>query len=490
MAIPGKKSASLAAAIATVVATACGSTNTDLFPSKGDDGGSGGGASSSGGAGDGGDDSSTGTFTSVTDAAFSLDALNGCAFTTQMAKELPLDLYLMLDTSTSMDDLVGAQKSKWNAVVSALTGFVNDPASAGIGVGLQYFPLTQAGVPATCTASSQCGSAAPCFLNYCNTGTSAVYPCDTNADCPVVVGAGGAARATCIAAGFCANDRNRVCGPIGKTCGNDENNFDLGMCNAITTSTCLQGDSCVPQDYATPAVPIALLPGAAMPITTSLAARVPNGNTPTAAALQGAINQAKAYATANPGHSVVAVLATDGLPDECSPDDIPTIAQLAAQGLSGSPSVKTFTIGVFTPADIMAGGQTGLDQIASSGGTKTSFVIDTSKQDVEQQFTAALDAIRGASLPCNYQVPIPESGMPDYQDVNVEFTSSAGVSSGVPYVETATRCGTSGGWYYDVDPQGGGTPSAILVCPTTCSTLQTDASGRVDVVLGCQTITR
>ena len=55
----------------------------------------------------------------------------------------------------------------------------------------------------------------------------------------------------------------------------------------------------------------------------------------------------------------------------------------------------------------MSGGRAALDQIASSGGTKTAFVIDTTKQDVEQQFTAALNAIRGASLPCNYEVPDP-----------------------------------------------------------------------------------
>ncbi len=483
MVVSGKKSVLIAAAVATAVATACGSNNTDLFPNReSGDGGPGSGTSSSSGGGDDGDDASTGTFTAVTDAAFSLDALSGCASTTLKANELPLDLYLMLDTSSSMDDLVGPQKSKWNAVVQALTGFLGDPASAGIGVGLQYFPLTQAGVPTSCTASSQCGSAGPCFTKACsNTGTT-VYPCDTSADCPPL--------STCGTVGQCANDHDRICAPLGNSCKTDDNGYDLGTCTAIATPTCLGGDSCVPQDYSTPAVPIALLPGAATSLTASLAARVPNGNTPTAAALQGAIDQARTFAIANPAHSVVAVLATDGIPDECSPDDIPNIAKLAAQGLSGSPSIKTFTIGVFTPADIMMGGGTGLDQIASSGGTKMAFVIDTTKQDVEQQFTAALTAIRGASLPCNYEVPIPESGMPNYGDVNVVFTTSAGVSSGLPYVTASTRCGTSGGWYYDVDPAGGGTPNAILVCPTTCSNLQSDTSGRIDVVLGCQSVTR
>ena len=103
---------------------------------------------------------------------------------------------------------------------------------------------------------------------------------------------------------------------------------------------------------------------------------------------------------------------------------------------------------------------------------------------------AALSSIRGASLPCQYEVPLPEGGVPDYDHVNVQYTSGAGVSSGLPYVETAAKCSTGGGWYYNSDPSQGGTPSAILVCPTTCSTLQNDSKGSVSVVLGCQTITR
>jgi Mg-chelatase subunit ChlD len=486
MAAAGKKSVLIAIAVATAVASACGSNNPDLIGPKGSDGG--GGSGSSGGSGTSssngaGDDASVGTFTQ-TDAGFSLDALSGCASTTQQAAELPLDLYVMLDTSSSMSDLVGPMRSKWTAVQSALTTFVNDPASAGIGVGLQYFPLTEAGVPTSCTASSQCGQAAPCFLKAClDPNSGAVYPCDTNRDCPLGL--------ACQTIGQCANDHNSICLPNVNNglCGPDSNGFDLGACQSFTTSTCILGDSCTPSDYATPAVPIALLPGAATAVTASLAAHQPTGNTPTAAALEGAINQAQMYAAANPGHSVVAVLATDGIPDECSPSDIPTISRLAAQGLNGSPSIKTFTIGVFTPNDI-ASGTSDLNMIASAGGTKTAFVIDTTKQDVEQQFTAALTAIRGASLPCNYEVPLPESGMPDFMDVNVVYTTSAGVTSGLPYVASSSRCGTSGGWYYDVAPEDGGTPHAILVCPTTCSSLQNDTRGRVDVVTGCQSITR
>ncbi|MBK8999151.1 MAG: VWA domain-containing protein [Myxococcales bacterium] len=79
--------------------------------------GSGGGLILEGGPGDG----------SLTDA-------NACATETQKAEPLPLDIYIMLDKSGSM---LG---TKWTSTVSAINSFVNDAQSAGIGVGLDFFP--------------------------------------------------------------------------------------------------------------------------------------------------------------------------------------------------------------------------------------------------------------------------------------------------------------------------------------------------------------
>jgi hypothetical protein len=413
-----------------------------------------------------------------------LDSFVGCASTSQQAKELPLDLAFMLDTSGSMNDLAAAHTSKWSAVVSAMNAFVTDPASAGIGVGLQYFPLVQAGVPSSCTSGTQCGSAGPCALGAClplqpNGG---VLGCDDVTGCPK--------GQSCYKIGACSGDANAPCNSFGMACAPDQNNFDLGTCvGPYTSSYCLGGDSCAAQDYSKQAVAIAPLPGAAAAVATSLAGHSPQGNTPTAAALTGVIQGARAYATAHPTDSVVAVLATDGQPDECTPTDTAGIAQIAAAGLAGSPSIKTFAIGVFTPDAVTAGTQV-LDAIAAAGGTGTAFVIQASG-NLEQQFQAALDTIRGASLPCQYTLPAPSSGIPNYGEVNVQYTAGTGAVTTIPYVESAARCdATAGGWYYNVDPSEGGTPSAILMCPATCTTLKADAKGRVDVVLGCQTVVR
>ncbi|HEV3193004.1 MAG TPA: hypothetical protein VGY54_21000 [Polyangiaceae bacterium] len=419
------------------------------------------------------------------------DSFVGCAMDTQRGKELPLDLYIMLDTSGSMNDLVGPQRSKWNAVSAAITAFVNDPGSAGIGVGVQYFPKTAAGFPASCTKHAQCGAGGACLLSICADGSGQITPCISDLDCLPFA---------CLPMGECQYDHNVIC-PPGVACGNDMNGFALGVCQTVTTSVCLGSDDCVAADYATPAVAIAPLPGVAPAIIAFLGSHEPNGATPTPAALQGAIDGAKAYAMSHAGHTVVVVLATDGAPNEipnpangiCAGAPQATIdtevGRIAAAGLKGPPSIKTFGIGVFTPSDAPTG-TVALNQIAAAGGTTAPFIIDVSgtASNLEQKFVAALNMIRGTALPCQYQIPVPAMGIPNYLKLNVHYTAGSGADLIVPYVENSGGCDAKlGGWYYDVDPAEGGTPTTINVCPTTCSTLKSDSAGKVDIVLGCQT---
>ncbi len=62
-----------------------------------------------------------------------------CATSTVTATAVPLDIFIMQDQSGSMKDTTGTGETKWNAVKSAFKTFMADPASAGLGVGLQYF---------------------------------------------------------------------------------------------------------------------------------------------------------------------------------------------------------------------------------------------------------------------------------------------------------------------------------------------------------------
>jgi hypothetical protein len=285
--------------------------------------------------------------------------------------------------------------------------------------------------------------------------------------------------------------------PGAGTCGPDPNNVDLGDCVPLTSSVCMNTDSCDNAQYAAPASAIAALPGSAAGLLASINAHMPSGATPTQAALGGAIAQASTWATAHPDHRVVVLLATDGLPTECVPPTatslqaaVADVAAVAAGGVKATPSISTFVIGVFNTADVTAGAPTNLDEIATQGGTSKAFIVNTA-QDVTKQFLTALDTIRGAHLACEFQIPQPTGGqMLDYTQVNVQLTSN-GKTGVVFYVANAAACdATTGGWYYDVDPKAG-TPTKIVACPTSCTAFQAaTGTSSVGIALGCTTVVK
>jgi hypothetical protein len=219
---------------------------------------------------------------------------------------------------------------------------------------------------------------------------------------------------------------------------------------------------------------------------------MPQGNTPTAPALTGAIQQASTWAKAHPDHRVVTVLATDGIPTRCEPTDIDPVAAIAKAGASASPSISTFVIGVFGATDVTQGAPDNLNLIAQQGGTQAAFIVDT-QQDVTMQFLKALDTIRGERLACEFKIPQPKSGTDtlDYNRVNIQFTSGAAKDL-VFYVKNAAGCdAASGGWYYDVDPATGVAPTKIIACPSSCSSFQLAPKGAsVGIALGCTTIVK
>jgi Mg-chelatase subunit ChlD len=403
-----------------------------------------------------------------------------CATKSQQADRVQLDLYLMLDSSGSMAEPTANGQTKWMAAQAALTTFLQSPQSAGLGVGLQYFPLLQPNLPDQCQTDAMCPGGTCPLERLCNSQTNPTA-CNTNADCPRGI--------ACVRVGACLDPTGNLtfCFPAlpGFSCNNDLGNPCLPL-----AGYCSNRDLCSQADYAAPAVEIATLPGAAAGMVTSIGRQVPQGLTPTAGALSGAIAHAQVWGRAHPTHRVAVVLATDGFPTECTPSDIPGVAALAAVAAAGMPAISTFVIGVFAPAE-QADARTNLDAIAGAGGTGTAFLIDTS-QNVTQGFVAALNAIRTMALSCEYQVPVPpaDGGVPDYFAVNVQFTSGAGQTVTIGNVPDRGACSASkGGWYYDVDPNTRATPRTINICPTACTQLQADPAGRVDILLGCSTET-
>jgi hypothetical protein len=204
-----------------------------------------------------------------------------CNAEVHQGERQPLDMYFLVDQSGSMAQ---GNPSKWAAVSSSLTSFLGDPANAGTGAGVGYFPLVAGAMQSTCTMATNGMNGCLCILGFC---------IDTSA----ILQAGG---------------------------------------------------SCTASDYATPDVPIQQLPAVGPMIQMSLQAHGPSGGTPTYPALQGAYQYVTGWAKANPGRRTVLVLATDGDPTGCDMNNtVPTIASdLVAPALAGMPSISTFVIGV------------------------------------------------------------------------------------------------------------------------------------------------
>lgn len=402
-----------------------------------------------------------------------------CATTAQTAELVPLDMYIMMDTSGSMGDTLTTTTTttKWMAVRSAMTSFLRDSRSAGLSVGIQYFPQVQAAAPATCGSDAACGTFGPCtLLNTCTLAKN-VTACVTNADC-------GPGMGTCGRLGYCPLSGS-YCAPTGNLC----TSSPTDICTAIP-GNCVGRDKCDAATYATPAVEVAALPGATATLVASLEQHMPDGLTPTAGALSGAIQHAQALARANPTHKVVVLLATDGLPSECDPADIDGVAAIASAARMGSSPVATYVIGVFSQ-DEAADAQMNLNKLAVAGGTRQAFVVNTNAADVTQSFVNALNSVRSSGLSCEYMVPVngADGGELDYFSVNVQFTSGAGKTSLIGNVKDRASCSpTQGGWYYDVDPASGAIPKTISICENSCNQFKADTAGKVEVLLGCKTV--
>lgn len=92
----------------------------------------------------GGSGGATGGATGGTGTTGTRGSTKNCVGSAAAAEALPVDMYIMLDRSTSMGEPLGGDPSsgsKWEGVVSAIQAFVQAPEAAGIGVGIQYFGL-------------------------------------------------------------------------------------------------------------------------------------------------------------------------------------------------------------------------------------------------------------------------------------------------------------------------------------------------------------
>lgn len=197
--------------------------------------------------------------------------------------------------------------------------------------------------------------------------------------------------------------------------------------------------------------------------------------TPTYVALAGATQWAVAYQQANPDQRTVIVLVTDGQPNGCN-TQTQAIAELAADAFTTA-EVRTYAIGLAAVAENF------MNAIAEAGGTEQAFFVSDGAT-ATADLLAALNAIRGMALACDFPVPSStSSGMAiDPSLINVNFTTTAGGEVELGLVASAAECGAQQAWYYD-DPM---MPTRILLCPAACSAVTGDANASIAILAGCK----
>ncbi len=129
---------------------------------------------------------------------------------------------------------------------------------------------------------------------------------------------------------------------------------------------------------------------------------------------------------------------------------------------------------------------------ASDGTVYTQLVADTMgargvicNDDWTQVLTDISAAVvAGSQVACEIEIPEPTgSEMIDPNRVNVTYQAGGmGAADILTQVQSAADC-AGGDWYYDDNAA----PTKIVLCPTTCSTIQADEMANVKIQLGCST---
>ena len=237
-----------------------------------------------------------------------------------------------------------------------------------------------------------------------------------------------------------------------------------------------------------------------------LDAAQPQGQTPTYAVLSGQYPLLEAYTPAPPlltqrGHKVL-VLMTDGVPYPDTATQQPKCidaakAEFAKAAPAGPVTTLAVGIGQTLPLDPQVYDPLFMAQLALAGGAPnqpcdpnetlfesnmchfqiTPISSSQSPIELEQEMLIAFDRVRARVTSC--ELTLDKSGTVDPSLVNVVFTDDTGTQQVV--LEDPAN-----GWTYD-DPT---SPTKVILHGKSCDALKANASGDVEVVLGCKTIVK
>jgi hypothetical protein len=406
-----------------------------------------------------------------------------CARESHRATRAAVDLVLLVDASSSMEESSG-KESKWVKAQGALSAFVQDPGSAGLGVGLAFFPGDT--TPRACHSDAECdgfsqGTGNVCrYLGWCY---APGLPVLTNRAC-----APGANNIFNCPGGMTCHPQGR-CKATGAACVEGASDTCAAGDSCETTAgTCRAPSSiCQVASYGQLDVPVADLPAHAPTLVNALMSRTPDGLTPMAVALDSVARALAARRAAAPYRKQALVLATDGLPSCDANQTVDAVVARIAEAAQKSPGVPTYVVGVFAPSEL-ATAEPALKRFASAGGTSAPYLLTTG-DDLSQRLLEALKQIRGLAVACDYAIPTPMMDALDLGKVNVS-TTAMGQAEALARVSSADRCGGNPGWYYDPPVSAGSAmPSRLVLCPQSCARLKGDAAAHVDLEFGCATRT-
>jgi len=331
----------------------------------------------------------------------------------------PTVLYLMFDQSLSMAGGLNYGANKWDPAVAAVKSFVKDPDSAGLGVALQYFPIS---------------------------------------------------------GGSCSNGNG----------------------------------------YKTPAVAVGTLPAKAQEISNSLDAHNPEGiGTPIEGALRGVTEYCKTYQAAHPDEQCVSVLVTDGKAELASGCEENTDKLAAIAKAAHDSGVITFAVGLnganFTLLDKIAqqGGapdceannaryacdvSSGADKLSVALNTIREKVVKTETKTVKHTVTKTItktvtktqvvSQVVKSAVPCEWTIPATTGGQTfDRDRVNIRL-SADGKSTTFVRVGGKDKC-LPNAWYFD----DANAPTRFIACEQSCQAITGAPDARIDILLGCATIT-
>lgn len=254
-------------------------------------------------------------------------------------------------------------------------------------------------------------------------------------------------------------------------------------------------DDCAVDKYSVAAVPMAQLTSNRAALIAKIDETQPGSLTPTTPALEGALTYALGVARLpeNAERATVVVLASDGVPSECTGvtdsngNSIFSVTPVAnmlrsyatpptgPDGLPTQPAIRTYIIGT---EDLRANATT----LAQAGGGQA-FLLGGSGSDVQAQFLNAMLSIVSRPLTCELEVPqtAPDTGESiDFERVRVSFTSPTGLTREIPRAAGVGSCtaAPNGAWFYD----DADAPQKVFFCPQSCSTI---GAGTLKVELGC-----